>query len=76
MNLAALVVADNSLSEDFIDGILDVHTRKQAAMVARQLALGEGKANGGTKYTWPEAMGLKITSRRDAAARRWAERPG
>jgi len=47
---------------------LDVHTRKQAAMVARQLALGERKANGGTRYTWPEAMGIKITSRRDAAA--------
>lgn len=47
---------------------LDVHTRKQAAMVARQLALGEGKADFGTKFTWPEAMGVKITSRRDAAA--------
>jgi len=47
---------------------LDVHTRKQAAMVARQLSLGEGKANSGTKFTWPEAMGIKITSRRDAAA--------
>lgn len=47
---------------------LDVHTRKQAAMVARQLSLGEGKAESGAKFTWPEAMGLKITSRRDAAA--------
>jgi len=47
---------------------LDVHTRKQAAMVARQLALGEGKAESGAKFTWPEAMGIKITSRRDAAA--------
>jgi RNA polymerase sigma factor (sigma-70 family) len=47
---------------------LDVHTRKQAAMVARQLALGEGKAESGTRFTWPDAMGLKITSRRDAAA--------
>jgi DNA-binding NarL/FixJ family response regulator len=47
---------------------LDVHTRKQAAMVARQLALGEGKAESGGKFTWPEAMGIKITSRRDAAA--------
>jgi len=47
---------------------LDVHTRKQAAMVARQLSLGEGKADSGTKFTWPEAMGVKVTSRRDAAA--------
>lgn len=47
---------------------LDVHTRKQAAMVARQLALGEVKAEHGAKFTWPEAMGIKITSRRDAAA--------
>ena len=47
---------------------LDVHTRKQAAMVARQLALGEGKAESGAKFTWPDAMGIKITSRRDAAA--------
>jgi DNA-binding NarL/FixJ family response regulator len=47
---------------------LDVHTRKQAAMVARQLALGETKANHGSKFTWPDAMGVKITSRRDAAA--------
>ena len=47
---------------------LDVHTRKQAAMVARQLALGEGKAESGAKFTWPEAMGVKVTSRRDAAA--------
>jgi DNA-binding NarL/FixJ family response regulator len=47
---------------------LDVHTRKQAAMVARQLALGEVKADYGTKFTWPDAMGIKITSRRDAAA--------
>ncbi len=47
---------------------LDVHTRKQAAMVARQLALGENKGESGAKFTWPEAMGIKITSRRDAAA--------
>jgi DNA-binding NarL/FixJ family response regulator len=47
---------------------LDVHTRKQAAMVARQLALGDGKAKSGAMFTWPEAMGIKITSRRDAAA--------
>lgn len=47
---------------------LDVHTRKQAAMVARQLALGEVKADYGAKFTWPDAMGIKITSRRDAAA--------
>jgi DNA-binding NarL/FixJ family response regulator len=44
---------------------LDVHTRKQAAMVARQLALGEDKAERNTKFTWPEAMGIKIASRRD-----------
>lgn len=47
---------------------LDVHTRKQAAMVARQLALGEVKSDSGAKFTWPNAMGIKITSRRDAAA--------
>jgi len=47
---------------------LDVHTRKQAAMIARQLAMGEGMANGGTEYTWPSAMGVNVTSRREAAA--------
>lgn len=47
---------------------LDVHTRRQAAMVARQLALGEKKADNGVIFTWPEAMGIKITSRRVAAA--------
>jgi DNA-binding NarL/FixJ family response regulator len=47
---------------------LDVHTRKQAAMIARQLAMGESMANGGTEYTWPAAMGVNVTSRREAAA--------
>jgi DNA-binding NarL/FixJ family response regulator len=47
---------------------LDVHTRKQAAMIARQLAMGEAMANGGTEYTWPSAMGVSVTSRREAAA--------
>ncbi|HXF63212.1 MAG TPA: response regulator transcription factor [Caldilineaceae bacterium] len=47
---------------------LDVHTRKQAAMIARQLAMGEAMANGGTEYTWPSAYGVNITSRREAAS--------
>lgn len=47
---------------------LDVHTRKQAAMVARQLSWGDTMADNGSKFTWPEAMGIKITSRRAAAA--------
>jgi DNA-binding NarL/FixJ family response regulator len=47
---------------------LDVHTRKQAAMIARQLAIGEAMANGGAQYTWPSALGVQVTSRRDAAA--------
>jgi len=47
---------------------LDVHTRKQAAMVARQLALGEAKADKGARFTWAAAMGVPVTSRREAAA--------
>ncbi|MCC6169595.1 MAG: response regulator transcription factor [Caldilineaceae bacterium] len=47
---------------------LDVHTRKQAAMIARQLAMGEAMANGGTEYTWPSALGVNVTSRREAAS--------
>jgi DNA-binding NarL/FixJ family response regulator len=47
---------------------LDVHTRKQAAMIARQLAMGEGMAKGGTEYTWPSALGVNVTSRREAAS--------
>ncbi len=47
---------------------LDVHTRKQAAMIARQLAMGEGMAKGGTEYTWPSALGVNVASRREAAS--------
>jgi DNA-binding NarL/FixJ family response regulator len=46
---------------------LDVHTRKQAAMVARQLGLGPEKVDRGTKFTWTEAQGTQITSRREVA---------
>lgn len=51
---------------------LDVHTRKQAAMIARQLAMGKVKASDGNGsqevYTWPEEMGIKVRSRREAAS--------
>lgn len=47
---------------------LDVHTRKQAAMIARQLAMGEAMAKGGTEYTWPSALGVNVGSRREAAS--------
>jgi DNA-binding NarL/FixJ family response regulator len=47
---------------------LDVHTRKQAAMIARQLAMGEGMAKGGTEFTWPSALGVNVSTRREAAS--------
>lgn len=47
---------------------LDVHTRKQAAMVARQLAIGDTKPKRDRVFTWTEAMGVPVRSRRDAAA--------
>lgn len=47
---------------------LDVHTRKQAAMIARQLAMGEAMGEGGTQFTWPSALGVNIMTRREAAS--------
>ena len=46
---------------------LDVHSRKQAAMIARQLATGEPKADKGGRYTWHSHMGIDVKSRREAA---------
>lgn len=60
---------------------LDVHTRKQAAMIARQLDVskqareeeqkpGASETNG-TKdelYSWPREMGVEVRTRREAAA--------
>lgn len=48
---------------------LDVHTRKQAAMIARQLNLGNSAADGDDLYNWPqEEMGVEVHTRREAAS--------
>jgi DNA-binding NarL/FixJ family response regulator len=47
---------------------LDVHTRKQVAMVARQLAVSRQGTTDEELFSWPEAMGIEIHSRREAAA--------
>jgi DNA-binding NarL/FixJ family response regulator len=52
---------------------LDVHTRKQAAMIARQLGVvqdtnGAGMESAEQLYSWPQEMGIEVRSRREAAA--------
>jgi DNA-binding NarL/FixJ family response regulator len=46
---------------------LDVHTRKQAAMIARQMVSGTAPRDG-ELYTWPEDLGVQVNGRREAAA--------
>lgn len=47
---------------------LDVHTRKQAAMVARQLAVAQQGTTDEELFSWPGAMGIDIRTRREAAS--------
>jgi DNA-binding NarL/FixJ family response regulator len=47
---------------------LDVHTRKQAAMIARQFAVSKDNGDDSGMYTWPQEMGIEVRSRREAAS--------
>ncbi|MEX1020508.1 MAG: response regulator transcription factor [Litorilinea sp.] len=47
---------------------LDVHTRKQAAMIARQLTVAKDSSSNEDTYSWPQEMGVEVHTRREAAS--------
>jgi hypothetical protein len=55
-------------SRDFGAKELDVYVREQAALIARQMVINQAPCHG-EHHTWPEAHGVQVNGRREAAAR-------